>query len=312
MLPLSQVSAAGGCITPLHPARQGMPSGPLACPPTPLQPYGLCGGHWPRAVATVPSPGPASRLSPAPPLPGGVLPDLRHDHRRVRPPGPVEEERAEEAGPAVLNAVHYKYIHTYKYIHRKISILQLCMILGAVCGRGALCTPESELESCRSSYALCFLFFSNPDSVSVLGFSQGLKRRGPQSTWCLSVLPYGVGGFSCCSHSTQGWGRAGPWDGGVGHPHGCPIPFCSAGLCIYLWVRKGPGYNCRKAGSPHGLLNALPAFNKATHFGAPSASPSGSEIQSLEQGTRRKSGGDPTRSRVHPHGSRCKPEPGVS
>lgn len=62
MLPLSQVSAAGGCITPSHPARQGMPSGPLACPPTPLQPYGLCGGRWPRAVATVPSPGPASCL----------------------------------------------------------------------------------------------------------------------------------------------------------------------------------------------------------------------------------------------------------
>lgn len=179
VLPLSQVSTAEGCSTPLHPAGQRMPSDPLACPPTPLQPYGPRSGCWPWVVATVPSPGPASRLSPAPPLPGGVLPDLRHDHRRVRPPGPVEEERAEEAGPAVLNAVHYKYIHTYKYIHRKISILQLCMILSAVRGRGALCTPESEWESRRSFYALCFLFFSNPVSVSILGFSRWVKPYGP-------------------------------------------------------------------------------------------------------------------------------------
>lgn len=48
---------------------------------------------------------------------------------------------------------------------------------------------------------------------------------------------------------------------------GCPIPLCSAGLCIYLRVGKGPGYNCGKVESHHGLLNALPAFNMAMHWG---------------------------------------------
>lgn len=38
----------------------------------------------------------------APPVPGGVLPSLRHDHLRVREASPLEEERTEEASPAVL------------------------------------------------------------------------------------------------------------------------------------------------------------------------------------------------------------------
>lgn len=193
-----------------------MPPAPLACPP---QPHSPRGGHWPQVVATVPSPGPASPLSPAPPLPGGVLPDLRYDHRRVRPPGPVEEERAEEAGPALLNAVHYKYIHTYKYIHRKISILQLCMILGAVCGRGALCTPESELESRRSFYALCFLFFSNTVSVCTLGFSQGLKPCGSQSN-LVSVTAAPEGRIFMEQPQRAGLGGKGAlgWDGSILSP----------------------------------------------------------------------------------------------
>ncbi|XP_065411009.1 actin-binding LIM protein 3 isoform X2 [Chrysemys picta bellii] len=39
----------------------------------------------------------------APPVTGRVLSDLQHDHCRVRPPGPVEEERAEEAEPSVMS-----------------------------------------------------------------------------------------------------------------------------------------------------------------------------------------------------------------
>ncbi|OWK55115.1 Actin-binding LIM protein 3 [Lonchura striata] len=92
------------------------------------------------------------------PVPGGILPDLRHDHGRVRPPGAVEEERAEEAGPAVLSAVHYKYIHTYKYIHREISIWQLCMILGAVRATGALPAPLRVNWSLADRLVLCVSF----------------------------------------------------------------------------------------------------------------------------------------------------------
>lgn len=105
-----------------------------------------------------PSSGPASHLSPETPVPGGILPDLRDDHRRVRPPGAVEKERAEEAGQAVLNAVHYKYIHTYKYIHREISIWQLCMILGAVRGTGALSAPLRVNWSLADRLVLCVSF----------------------------------------------------------------------------------------------------------------------------------------------------------
>lgn len=43
-----------------------------------------------------------SHLLSAPPVPGGVLPGLRHDHLRVWPAGPLEEEWTEEASPAVL------------------------------------------------------------------------------------------------------------------------------------------------------------------------------------------------------------------
>lgn len=38
----------------------------------------------------------------APPVPGGVLSSLWHDHLRVRETRPLEEERTEEASPAVL------------------------------------------------------------------------------------------------------------------------------------------------------------------------------------------------------------------
>lgn len=186
----------------------------------------------------VPSSGPASHLSPEAPVPGGILPDLRDDHGRVRPPGAVEEERAEEAGPAVLSAVHYKYIHTYKYIHRETSIWQLCMILGAVAGpRGPLCTPESELESCTSFGALCFLSFSSlvpvsipgfsPHSVSVTAAPQGHKGRifllQPQSPGLAGSRGLGWGlDWDVPAPSAQlGWGvgvekalgtRAGKWD----------------------------------------------------------------------------------------------------
>lgn len=40
--------------------------------------------------------------------------------------------------------------------------------------RGPLCPPESELESCRSFGALCFLSFSSLISVSVPGLSPDL------------------------------------------------------------------------------------------------------------------------------------------
>ncbi|XP_044310526.1 actin-binding LIM protein 3 isoform X7 [Varanus komodoensis] len=43
----------------------------------------------------------------APPVSRGILPGLWHDHCGVRSPGLVEEERAEEAGTALLKAVHY-------------------------------------------------------------------------------------------------------------------------------------------------------------------------------------------------------------
>uniref|UniRef100_A0A8C3DNU9 Actin binding LIM protein family member 3 n=1 Tax=Corvus moneduloides TaxID=1196302 RepID=A0A8C3DNU9_CORMO len=122
------------------------------------------------------------------PVPGGILPDLRDDHGRVRPPGAVEEERAEEAGPAVLNAVHYKYIHTYKYIHREISIWQLCMILGAVRGTGALSAPLRVNWSLADHWMLC-VSFPSPDCCI--------------DSW---VLPR-LGVCHCCPTGTQGQGE---------------------------------------------------------------------------------------------------------
>ena len=44
----------------------------------------------------------SSPLLPAPPVPGRVLPGLWHDHLRVWPAGPLEEEWTQEASPAVL------------------------------------------------------------------------------------------------------------------------------------------------------------------------------------------------------------------
>ncbi|XP_031980958.1 actin-binding LIM protein 3 isoform X7 [Corvus moneduloides] len=140
---------------------------------------------WPWKV---PSSGPASHVSSEAPVPGGILPDLRDDHGRVRPPGAVEEERAEEAGPAVLNAVHYKYIHTYKYIHREISIWQLCMILGAVRGTGALSAPLRVNWSLADHWMLC-VSFPSPDCCI--------------DSW---VLPR-LGVCHCCPTGTQGQGE---------------------------------------------------------------------------------------------------------
>ncbi|XP_039415659.1 actin-binding LIM protein 3 isoform X2 [Corvus cornix cornix] len=140
---------------------------------------------WPWKV---PSSGPASHVSSEAPVPGGILPDLRDDHGRVRPPGAVEEERAEEAGPAVLNAVHYKYIHTYKYIHREISIWQLCMILGAVRGTGALSAPLRVNWSLADRWMLC-VSFPSPDCCI--------------DSW---VLPR-LGVCHCCPTGTQGQGE---------------------------------------------------------------------------------------------------------
>uniref|UniRef100_A0A803VRZ4 Actin binding LIM protein family member 3 n=1 Tax=Ficedula albicollis TaxID=59894 RepID=A0A803VRZ4_FICAL len=116
------------------------------------------------------------------PVPGGILPDLRDDHGRVRPPGAVEEERAEEAGPAVLNAVHYKYIHTYKYIHREISTRQPCMILGAVRGTGALSAPLRVNWSLADGLVLCVSF---PCPAWFL-----CPCLGSPHAWCLSLLPH--------------------------------------------------------------------------------------------------------------------------
>lgn len=55
----------------------------------------------------------------APPVPGGVLPSLRHDHLRVRAASPLEEERTEEASPAVLGggSIHIRCIYIKMYVN---------------------------------------------------------------------------------------------------------------------------------------------------------------------------------------------------
>uniref|UniRef100_A0A674GHI1 Actin binding LIM protein family member 3 n=1 Tax=Taeniopygia guttata TaxID=59729 RepID=A0A674GHI1_TAEGU len=149
------------------------------------------------------------------PVPGGILPDLRDDHGRVRPPGAVEEERAEEAGPAVLSAVHYKYIHTYKYIHREISIWQLCMILGAVRATGALPAPLRVNWSLADRLVLCVSFHFQPD------FS--IDPRVVPTLGVCHCCPSGTPGeIFLLQPRCWGWQRAGF---GMGAALGCPIPF---------------------------------------------------------------------------------------
>lgn len=230
--PWQGACGAGGCVrsssTCAQQCQGTVPAAPLAGQSCPLclrqgweggrcSPFpqgaalGLC---HPTVPPQTPSPGPASPFPPETPVPGGILPDLRDDHGRVRPPGSLEEERAEEAGAALLNAVHYKYIHTYKYIHREISSWQLWMILGAT---GALPAPLRVNWSLADPLVLCVSF---PFPAWFLCRSLG----SPQS-WCLSLLAHrdtrGQGRFSCFSHSAWGWERAGVWDGGgrgVSHP----------------------------------------------------------------------------------------------
>lgn len=115
--------------------------------------------------------------------------------------------------------------------------------------RGPLCPPESELESCRSFGALCFLSFSCLISVSVSRF----------------------GGCHCCPAGTRGrggfswvWQRAGFWDRGVPSP--------SAQLGCGVGVEKAAKWDLTPG-----------SFNPCLYM-ARTGGTSGSEMQSLGQG----------------------------
>lgn len=121
------------------------------------------------------------------------------------------------------------------------------MILGAVCRRGALCTPESELESCRSFYALCFLFFSTHFCISPRVLPGAETTCAPKCLVSVTAAPGGQAGriFLLQPQHPGLCPRAGAW--GVS----CPPQL----VCVFTYrLENILGTFARKGGPTMGSL----------------------------------------------------------